>query len=169
MAPNATRSWSTEVEGDEHALWFMKKDGDATGSFSLSDDFESFVKWEDHPLKYLFATVCLVTMLTWIGFAGDNLQFHRSYASLSFAGGCTQRQLWKNSWNEGGVALLLFRALAFAGCAWFTCTQIVQPNVAAGGGIADFMNFHDWSFYLLTAFFALATAVSVRGVAGSAS
>ena len=66
MASNATRSWSTEVEGDEHALWFMKKDGDATGSFSLSDDFESFVKWEDHPLKYLFATVCLVTMLTWI-------------------------------------------------------------------------------------------------------
>ena len=96
MASNAPRAWSTEVDGDEHALWFMKKDGDATGSFSLSDDFESFVKWEDHPLKYLFATVCLVTMLTWIGFAGDNLQFHRSYASLSFAGGCTQRQLWKN-------------------------------------------------------------------------
>ena len=167
MASNATRAWSTEVDADEHALWFMKKDGDATGSFSLSDDFESFVKWEDHPLKYLFATVCVVTMLTWIGFAGDNLQFHRSYASLSFAGGCTQKQLWKNSWNEGGVALLVFRAAAFAGCAWFTCTQIVRPNIAAGGGVANFMNFHDWSFYLLTAFFGLGTVVSVRGVASS--
>jgi len=164
MAATSSNAWDTTVDADEHALWFMKKDGDSNGAFSLSADFESFVKWEDHPLKYLFATVSLVTMLTWIGFAGDNLQYHRSYASLSFAGGCTQRQLWKNSWNESGVALFLFRLVSFVGCAWFTSVQIVRPNLAAGGTVANFMNFHDWSFYILTMFFGLATIVSGRGL-----
>tara|TARA_B110000977_G_scaffold201150_1_gene294394 strand:+ start:443 stop:1495 length:1053 start_codon:yes stop_codon:yes gene_type:complete len=164
-----SKSWSTTVDSDEHALWFMNKDGDNDASFSLSTDFQDFVKWEDHPLKYLFATVCLVTMLCWIGFAGDNLQFHRSYASLSFAGGCTQKQLWKNSWNDGGLVLFVFRLSAFVASGWFTVTQIIQPNIAAGGTVANFMNFHDWSFYLLTMFFGVGTIVSVKGMTGGSS
>jgi|TARA_B110000503_G_scaffold75323_1_gene116283 hypothetical protein len=161
-----SKAWSTTVDGDEHALWFMNKGGGNGGAFSLSSDFQAFVKWEDHPLKYLFATVCLVSMLTWIGFAGDNLQFHRSYASLSFAGGCTAKQLWKNSWNESGVVLLVFRLSAFAASAWFTVTQIIKPNIAAGGTVGNFMNFHDWSFYLLTVFFLVGSLVSIKGVCG---
>lgn len=164
MAHSETHAWGTTVDPDEHALWFFKKNGENEGAFTLTEEFNSFIRWEDHPLKYLFATVSLMSMLTWIGFAGDNLQYHRMYGSLSFAGGCTFRQLWKNSWNNGGLALLVFRLCAFVGCLWFTVTQIITPNVAAGSEVKDFMNFHDWSFYILTLFFFMATLTSMRGM-----
>mmetsp|Transcript_21227 Transcript_21227/g.52733 ORF Transcript_21227/g.52733 Transcript_21227/m.52733 type:complete len:357 (+) Transcript_21227:238-1308(+) len=146
----------------ETGFWFMRRR--THGTFSVMTEFDEFVRWEEHPLRYLFATIALVSTLTWLGFAGDNLQHHRMYGSLSFTGGCTFRQLWKNSWNSGGSVLLLFRASAFAGCAWFTATQIINPNVAAGSRVSDFMNFHDWSFYILTLFFFFATITSLRGV-----
>ena len=168
MPHNSTTSWTTTVDPDEHALWFLSSgDGDGSksaGAFSLSEDFESFVRWEDHPLKYLFATVSLMSVLTWIGFSGDNLQYHRSYGSLSFAGGCTFKQLWKNSWNSGGGALLAFRLGAFCFCSWFSITQIITPNLDSDDGWGAFMNFHDWSFYALTLFFGLGTVTSLRGM-----
>jgi len=69
------------------------------GGFSVMEEFDEFVRWEDHPLRYLFATITLISALTWLGFAGDNLQGCRMFGSLSFCGGCTFRQLWKNSWS----------------------------------------------------------------------
>lgn len=53
---------------------------------------------------------------------------------------------------------------AFVSCCAFATTQIVRPNLEAGGRVSDFMNFHDWSFYCLTAFFGYATLVSFWGV-----
>ena len=73
---------------------FIHKPGDGSGDWTMSDTWDMFVKWEDNPLMYLFATFTLMSMLIWIGFAGDNLQHHRSYGSLSFAGGATHKQLW---------------------------------------------------------------------------
>ena len=150
------------TNSEEQGFWFMRRHNH--GTFSIVDEFDEFVRWEDHPLRYLFATVTLLSTLTWIGFAGDNLQFHRMYGSLSFAGGCTFRQLWKNSWNNSGFFLLVFRVCAFSGCLWFTVTQIINPNLTGGSRVSDFMNFHDWTFYLLTLFFFMATVTSLRGV-----
>ena len=79
------------------------------GSFMM-EEFDEFVRWEAHPLRYLFATITLISALTWLGFAGDNLQGCRMFGSLSFCGGCTFRQLWKNSWSaNSGRGLTLIR------------------------------------------------------------
>lgn len=145
---------------------FIHKPGDGSGDWTMSDTWDMFVKWEDNPLMYLFATFTLMSMLIWIGFAGDNLQHHRSYGSLSFAGGATHKQLWENSFGGGGFVLMVFRVAAFCFCLWFSLTQIIQPNVDAGNKVTDYMNFHDWSFYCLTIFFGLGAFVSVRGVFG---
>ena len=59
--------------------------------------------------------------------------------------------------------MLVFRASAFCGCLWFTVTQIIIPNVAAGSRVSDFMNFHDWSFYILTLFFFMVGMRSLPG------
>lgn len=150
------------TDSQEQGFWFMRRH--QHGPFSMKEELDDFIRWEDHPLRYLFASIALVSTLTWIGFSGDNLHFHRMYGSLSFAGGCTYRQLWKNSWNSGGFVLLLFRASAFCGCLWFTVTQIINPNIEKGARVEDFMNFHDWSFYILTLFFFMATVTSLRGM-----
>lgn len=95
-------------EEPESGFWFMRRKNPGNG-FGLMTEFDEFVKWEDHPLRYFFMTITLLSALTWLGFAGDNLQFHRSNGGLSFAGGTTFRQLWKNSWDNNGGVLLLFR------------------------------------------------------------
>ena len=152
--------------GTEETGNFLHKPGDHSGDWTMSDTWDMFVKWEDNPLMYLFATFTLMSMLIWIGFAGDNLQHHRSYGSLSFAGGATHKQLWENSFGGGGFVLMAYRVAAFCFCVWFSITQIIQPNVDAGNKVTDYMNFHDWSFYCLTIFFGLGSFVSVRGVFG---
>jgi len=155
--------------GTEETGNFLHKPGDHSGDWTMSDTWDMFVKWEDNPLMYLFATFTLMSMLIWIGFAGDNLQHHRSYGSLSFAGGATHKQLWENSFGGGGFVLMAYRVAAFCFCVWFSITQIIQPNVDAGNKVTDYMNFHDWSFYLLTMFFGVGTIVSVKGMTGGSS
>ena len=49
MAHSETQAWGTTVDPDEHALWFFKKNGENEGAFTLTEEFNSFIRWEDHP------------------------------------------------------------------------------------------------------------------------
>jgi len=139
--------------------------------YDMMEDMDEYLEWKSDPLRYFFSTFTTCAVLMWFGFAGDNLQYYRMNGGLAYAGGATNRSIWAESFGRTGLILFVYRACAFAMCAYYEFSERVLPRVTKneetemyGLDMSYFLNLHDWVIHSVTAFFALATLGSIWGL-----